>query len=137
MKKSLIPTSLVFIIVLAGSFIAKKYGLYYSYFYTDIILHLLSGFGLALLWLWFTASQLNKTVVYYSSLVTFPVFGSFIWELWEFWGWKLTPWLTRDYIPTLSDSLGDITMGLIGGLIVAIIHWYKLHHIKSKNNFWD
>lgn len=119
MRTFLIPGIIGALIVAMGSFLARSFGWYNDYWFTDIILHTISGLWLGLFFLAFTQepSKLLRSV----GTVSFAVFGSVLWEYWEYAGYLLTRSKVPFYIPQLSDTLGDITCGMVGGIFLAII----------------
>lgn len=106
--------------VLVGSYLARKYGFYNSLWYTDVILHTLSGAAFGYLALVGLNKDKVNPIFLILSLTSFAVLGSYFWELWEFSGWHLVPSDMEFYKPELSDSLGDIASGMVGGFLVAI-----------------
>lgn len=77
--------------------------------------------GLGYIWLWFIRGTRMNVFAIYISLASFAVLGSFLWEVWEASAWQIIP-ETMQYIPELNDSLLDIACGLIGGIIVGVLH---------------
>jgi hypothetical protein len=125
--------SLYFSIFLLGtvaiaSYFARAIGWYTDYWFTDVVLHTLSGVMFGSFWLWYMNKEniRNKWVVFFS-IITFAVFGSVAWEFWEFSGWKITPSHTQFYIPELDDSLNDILCGMLGSMIVSIYSYIRIN----------
>ncbi len=125
MRSHLTKALIIFIAVWLGAFISRKTGYYNSFWFTDILLHILSGVGFGFIFLALLNNQKVSKLVLSLSLVSFCVFGSYIWELWEFSGWRLIPSDLPFYNPILSDSLGDIACGMGGGLLVIIYLFLK------------
>ena len=122
MNKYLKLSLLVLLLVGLGHIISRKKAYYGDYWFADIILHVSAGVALALFWIGLAGKPKKKSE--YVSVVLFAVFGSFLWEIWEFTGLHVIP-DKLIYKPTLSDSLGDIVSGMSGGLIVSVISWLK------------
>lgn len=125
-KLLLISSTTLWIAVSIGSALSRRHGWYGTYWYTDIILHTLSGVALGLLWIGVNKKpeQTSRTL-YVVSVMSFAVFGSFIWELWEWSGLHFTPSHSQFYKPELGDTLLDITCGGTGGLAVAVTYISK------------
>jgi hypothetical protein len=122
MNKLLLSSIILWIGVSIGSALSRSYGWYGTYWYTDIILHTISGIALGLLWMSINKKHAHmSTALYIVSVVSFAVFGSFIWELWEWSGLHFTPSHSQFYKPELADTLGDIACGGTGGMVSAFI----------------
>jgi hypothetical protein len=119
MKPYTISSTACFAFVALGSFVSRHMGWYNSYWFTDIVLHTVSGVAFSLIWLGIARRSAN--LISLLGGVSFAVFGSVLWEFWEFGGWKLIGRLTPFYVPQLADTLGDISCGMIGGLLIALI----------------
>ena len=120
MNKYSYVASLIFAFVGIGTLFTRHYGWYNEYWYTDVILHTVSGIGFGCIWF-----GLNKTthVSYMGILgaISFATFGSVLWEFWEYAGWHIVPSHARYYIPELGDTLSDIFCGLCGGALSPLI----------------
>lgn len=98
-------------------------GWYQEYWFTDIILHTLSGGMFGLFWVWFTYKEAYRSKFIFLVTVTMAgVFGSFFWELWEFGGAYILPGIAIAYEPNLADSLGDIACGMLGAFVVSLVY---------------
>ena len=119
--------SLIFAIFLAlGHFLATGFGWYREYWMTDIILHTSSGVLSACIWIWLTEKHFSdRLFLACTSIVTTTLFAAFLWEVWEFGFWGIVPKIFHTYSPTLSDSLSDMSFGLLGGLIVSLFYWRR------------
>ncbi len=122
MNKYLKLSILVLLLVGIGHLISRRKSYYGDYWYADIILHVSAGVALALFWIGLAGKPRKRSD--YISAILFAVFGSFLWELWEFSGLHLVPDKII-YKPTLPDSLGDITSGMGGGVIVSIASFLR------------
>ncbi len=112
--------------VLAGSFLSRRNGWYFDYWYTDIILHIIAGIMFGFLWLLLVRkTEFRPVWLITLGAVAMAVFGSFLWEVWEMTGWRLRPDQARFYIPEIADSLSDITCGMIGGFFSAISNLFR------------
>lgn len=120
MRRYLYIGIILAIVVAAGHLAARNLGLYYTFWYTDIILHIISGVMLGCFFLWFTRrTEYSSAALKYFSVVAAATFGSFLWEVWEF-GWnRLIPEIMI-YAPTLPDSLLDIFTGFAGGVLLCL-----------------
>jgi hypothetical protein len=108
-----------------GAWIARTYGWYNGYWFTDVILHLASGVMFAYVWGFIVRKErFHSKFVYILGAVSFAAFGSVLWEVWEFYGHLLRPDVTVYYVPELGDSLQDILCGSVGSLIGAV--WARM-----------
>lgn len=110
-----------FLFLCVGTYFARAENWYYQFWYTDIVLHVLSGAMFASLWLWFVYRR-DRTLIRFETLtaVTFATFGSVLWEFWEFTSWRVLPQISAFYMPEIGDTLGDILCGIVGALIFMI-----------------
>lgn len=132
MKNYLYISAFLFGIVALGALLSRTLGWYNDYWYTDVILHTISGIALGFLWI--VISQKNHPsfwFVFTVGIVSFAVFGSVLWEFWEFAGWMITPSRTEFYLGTLNDTLLDILCGAIGGLVSAFSFFAIQFSIKK------
>jgi hypothetical protein len=117
-------TAVLFAIISVIGLCAHAFGWYQEFWYMDIILHTLSGVMFGLFWLGLTYKE--KIESNFISLLTITmagVFGSFLWELWEFGGAYILPGIAIAYTPDLADSLGDIACGMGGAFVLAVMNW--------------
>lgn len=92
--------------------------------YLDAVAHFFGGSAIALsaliLWFrwhkrqWFDASPLVRDY----AIVMTSLFVGTMWEWWEFWMQK---WTGDIYQPTMGDTMQDLFMDVIGGLLVVLI----------------
>ena len=122
MNKYLKLSFFILLLVGLGHIISRKNAYYADYWYADIFLHITAGIAMSLFWLGLAGNPSKKAD--YISIILFAVFGSFLWEIWEFTGLHVIPDKII-YKPTLSDSLGDIVSGMSGGMISALLLWFK------------
>jgi hypothetical protein len=120
MRSNFILALLLFVCVGIAALIARNYGFYNDYWFTDVILHIVSGFALGLTWIGLNRGEVKRRWMVILCAVSFAALGSVLWEFWEFSGWRITPSHTRFYIPELGDSLLDILCGLLGGAISGL-----------------
>lgn len=121
MKVRLRHLVLLFLLISLLHFLFAKQQ-WYRFYGLDLALHFLGGIGFALGWLWL--NDLLQRKVDYFSVIMFALFGSFIWELYEFSVSSLLPKLAQTaawYSPSVSDVLSDMFAGLIGGIVVSAI----------------
>ena len=112
------------VILIAIHFIARSLGLYEGKVWIDIPQHILGGILLAMIWLKIIQHQKIPKIIVFISIITFSVFGSFVWEAFEFLFWTFFPDYALSlkwFSPTVSDTLSDLFAGFIGGTIVAIL----------------
>ncbi len=126
MNKYLKLSSLLLLLIGLGHFISRREGYYVSFWYTDIILHITAGVAIGLVWIGLVGKP--KRIPDYISITLFAVFGSYLWEIWEFTGLHVIP-DKLIYIPEIGDSLGDIAAGMTGGILLSITEFFK----KSSN----
>lgn len=120
MRTYFYSSSAIFGIVTLGAWLSRTLGWYNDYWYTDVILHILSGIALGLLWV--AINQKNHNVSWFAlsvGMISFAVFGSSLWEFWEFAGWMIIPSHTQFYLGTLNDTLLDVFCGMVGGVASA------------------
>lgn len=118
MKRYFYASAFIFAIVAVGAWLSRTLGWYNDYWYTDVILHTLSGIALGLLWISINQKNVpSSSFIFYVGAISFATFGSVLWEFWEFAGWVITPSHTQFYLGTLNDTLGDIFCGAIGGIL--------------------
>lgn len=122
MNKYIKLSFLILLLVGIGHIVSRKEAYYGNYWYADIILHVSAGIAMAVFWIGLVGKPKKKSE--YISIVLFSVFGSFLWEIWEFTGLHVIP-DKLIYKPTLSDSLGDIVSGMGGGIAVSLISWIR------------
>jgi hypothetical protein len=105
---------------------ARLLGWYQEYWFTDVILHTLSGGMFALFWLSLSFEEKYRSkVIFFLTLAMAGVFGSYFWEVWEAGGTYILPGVAIAYEPNLSDTLNDIACGMFGALVIALIYWPK------------
>ncbi|MES2213901.1 MAG: hypothetical protein V4465_00710 [Patescibacteria group bacterium] len=121
MKRYWYSAAILFLIVFFGSWAARSTGLYNSLWYTDLILHSLSGAGFGLVWVALDNGREKRKWFLILGAIGFAALGSVMWEFWEFEGWRITPSHMRFYIPELGDTLGDVASGLFGGLLSGLL----------------
>ena len=115
MKKEYKFAAALFVVVAIGSFLARRFGWYADYWFTDVILHTISGVMFGLLWAGFASRTLfSSKIVFAIGMISVGVLGSFLWEVWELWGSIIFPAFTTNYVPNLADSLKDIACGMLG-----------------------
>jgi len=117
-------------VILVAHFIAVWYLLYPKFFWLDIVLHLIGGIAVALFVVIYFGDRLNATnsiVFIIISLIAWTVFAGVLWEFFE-WGFDnfvATPYDLPYSQPGLDDTMGDLAMDILGGLVVAILYIKK------------
>lgn len=116
-------TAVLFTIICVGGICAHTLGWYHEFWFADIVLHTLSGVMLGLFWIGLTYKEtVRSNLVFLLAVVMAGVFGSYVWELWEFGGAYILPGIAIAYAPDLRDCLSDIACGMVGGLLVGGIY---------------
>jgi len=117
-------------------FLAIPLGMYQgSNIWIDKPLHIMGGMAFAMIGLLVVQRKLANADLSVGGflILSFALFGSFMWELFEF---VLFSWFNeyalrlRLYSPTVKDALFDMLFGLVGGLIIALIVSMKNSHDK-------
>jgi hypothetical protein len=119
MKTNFLIGIFVFVIVGIGSLLARIFSLYDAYWFTDIILHTLSGVGFGFIWIALQKER-SSWLLLLLGCMSAAVFGSVLWEFGEYSVWKLWPPYGPFYSPRLPDAFGDILCGLIGGIFAFL-----------------
>lgn len=120
-RRYFIYSLILFSFVAVGSWFCRSLGWYTSYWYADVILHFVSGITFALCWFGMAKQCTSNSWILFLGAVGFAVFGSVLWEFWEYAGWHITPTHARFYIPELGDTLSDIFCGLSGAVFISSI----------------
>ena len=130
---------LLALLLLAGHATALRVGLYQGTVWVDMPLHFLGGAFLGISWLWILAKAKGKMgepsdFFVGISIVGFSLFGSFVWELFEY---GLLVFFTgfsesfKLYSRSVSDAFSDMALGLLGGVVAALIHSYRNKRITQ------
>lgn len=132
-----IRTIIIFTVLLTALHLSAIFsGLYQGKVWVDIPLHITGGALLGLFWVWILELPLarqkfglpSKMFIGFS-IISFALFGSFLWEVWEFLfsTFASGPALfLKIYSFTVSDTLSDMFFGMIGGIAVAIFLYKKV-----------
>lgn len=131
MRRSIYISSLLFLVVAVGSFASRHFGWYFNYWFTDIILHTISGIMFGYIWLSFTDRFSIPRALNVFIIILFAVFGSFLWELWEYAGYVFFPAHVEFYKPEIGDSLGDIASGMLGGIIAGVMNFFHTQKVNK------
>ena len=127
-----LKTIIAVIIVMTGTHIfAINYGFYTGDVWIDLPLHFTGGFLAAMMGYWAMRlrgiSELFGELNLFTScfiLVSFSLFGSLIWEIFEFSllycceSWARTGRLIS---PSVSDVLSDMSFGVAGGIFFVVL----------------
>tara|TARA_Y100000310_G_C20465506_1_gene707436 strand:+ start:246 stop:644 length:399 start_codon:yes stop_codon:yes gene_type:complete len=110
--------------------VSVVFGLYSKGIPLDKPQHILAGIVFGLIWIWLLESRKAKLTkpIFIISTISFAVFGSFLWELFEFAILNLAPSFANNfkiYSPNLAEAITDIVSGLIGGAIIGFWMAYK------------
>ncbi len=110
---------------------AVNFFLYWSYWWFDIPMHLLGGFFLGLLSLWFLVFYSQKGFAF-SQLQTLFVavlgalFVGLVWELFEY-----SAGITFNSIGSYPlDTIKDLIMDVTGGYVAYVYCFYKIYRQK-------
>lgn len=120
MNQNLSISLVVFLAVAIGSLFSRLFHLYDAYWFTDIVLHTLSGAGFGFFWFFLEKGVGSRYTAALGS-ISFAVFGSLLWEYGELGAWQFLPFYAPFYSPNFFDTVGDITCGLVGGALSALI----------------
>lgn len=133
MKHWIMSATALFVIVAIGSWLSRHFGWYNEYWFIDIALHVLSGIMFGYAWLAIAGrSKFSSIWVLTVGLISFATLASVLWEFWEFSGWRIMPSHTQFYFPVLSDTLGDLLSGMIGGVFLSIYISFKHKELMLK-----
>lgn len=113
-----IPVALL-ALVAVGHSVSKANGFYNTYQFADITLHILAGIMFGSLYIWYARKYMQPWFLIFVSAASFAVFGSYLWEIWEFYAWQIWP-ERMVYVPRFADTLGDIACGMLGGAIAPL-----------------
>ncbi len=98
-------------------FFANTFGLYeMSFVWFDNILHILTGIGFGLVWLWVFRGSLKGAIIFVVAL-------AILWELLEFGFLQLFPiyaYKLSIFSPNIGEALEDIFSNIFGVAIMAI-----------------
>jgi hypothetical protein len=125
MKGYLWASLVLFAVQIFSYAVLRPLGLYSRFWYADILLHIMAGAMFASLFIWLTRRSEFPIWLSLALSAMSAVFGSFLWELWEFGGWRLQGFEMPYYLPELGDTLGDMLAGLAGGVILFIFSRLK------------
>lgn len=111
---------LIFFILIAD-FLADKFYWNYSIWYFDIIMHLLGGFWVGLLFIYFFPhSNISTGLIF--KILFFVLFIGIGWEIYEILVNDIIVQNPFDYLDTISDICFDLS----GGLCAILYLWKKL-----------
>jgi hypothetical protein len=125
MKGNLRNAFIIFVLVWIGAYLSRRTGYYYTFWFTDVSLHILSGIGFGYIALAILGNDKLNFFRKAIFLISVGVLGSYLWEVWEFSGWHLIPTDMPFYGPILGDSLGDIGSGILGTFLLVIYLFLK------------
>ena len=118
------------VLLTALHLLAIVLGLYKGRVWVDIPLHIIGGALLGLFWIWALGRPSAREsfgspsrLFVGLSIAGFALFGSFLWEVWEFLFSIFAPepaLFLKIYSFTVSDVLSDMFFGIVGGLAVVI-----------------
>lgn len=119
---------LLLVISLFGVYLwSLQTGFYWRHPWLDLPLHFLGGAVVALFWVVVFQSELAK-MSGPSRLIFLLGATALVGVLWEFFEWALDLTLFHHLISqaTLRDTLGDLAMDLMGGLLITLFFFKKL-----------
>jgi hypothetical protein len=114
----------------------RYFGFYSIFPFLDIPLHLIGGAAIANTFILIFKSWENKSLI---SIKDKPIYVLLIVSivalfatLWEFWEFVMTQITNSVWQGNLQDTMKDFSLGLIGGLIVAIFRKYPNKNYKTN-----
>lgn len=119
---------LIVAVMITIHFSAIELGLYSGKVWIDMPLHFLGGVLLGILWLYLSKKIFSSPPSYPLTIFqtgSFALLGSFAWEALELAASKFFPVFAlqyKFYSFTVSDVISDMALGLLGGIIVAILY---------------
>lgn len=123
-----------FAVVSAGHFLAIRLGLYKGKVWVDMPLHVIGGILFGMIGAWILQALPQRFVGSPSPFILialiggFSLFGSLLWELYEFAFLSLSPgeaMRLKMYSLSTSDILSDMVMGFLGGTAFAAYFFRK------------
>jgi hypothetical protein len=127
------------VVIVAMHAMSTLLGLYEEGLPVDKPQHFLGGAALGIVWLLIVEKSRSGTVqggIFALGIVSFAVFGSFLWEVLEFLFSRAVPHLAQAsklYSPTVDDLIGDMLGGFFGGAAVAVwLLWSRCRHRGSR-----
>lgn len=111
----------------AGHFTAVAFNLYAKTpLFVDGPLHFLGGVLLGMIWLFILdiiEEPITSNLLFAASIIGFALFGSVLWEVFEFTlshAYPTLAWKYRLLSFSVDDLLSDVLLGFSGGAVVAI-----------------
>jgi len=104
------------------------FGLYEKGLPIDMPQHILGGIFFGIIWLLILQKQnltkkVSKSFIFFS-ILSFSVFGGFVWEVLEFSVWNLFPVFANNfkfYSSTVFDIMSDMISNFFGGIVIALL----------------
>lgn len=129
-----IHIALLLVLMAVIHFSAIPLGLYQGKVWIDMPLHVMGGIFFSMVGLLLFQKKLDGTSNFIKifSIISFALFGSFLWELFELGFGYLFPsgaGYFKLYSFTVSDALSDMSFGIFGGIIVSYL-FKKTRRIK-------
>lgn len=124
------------ILIFTTAMLLRYFGFYSIFPFLDIPLHLIGGAAIANTFILIFKSWENKSLI---SIKDKPIYVLLIVSivalfatLWEFWEFVMTQITNSVWQGNLQDTMKDFSLGLIGGLIVAIFRKYPNKNYKTN-----
>lgn len=136
-QKLFIQQFILIAIIAILHFLALRFYFYWTFWWSDIIMHFLGGLwvGLIVLWFFFFSGFVYKNInlVRQSKIflitITSVIIVGVLWEVWEVW----EVWARLVFINEAGyflDTSLDIVMGILGGIVAFI---YAKKYLKNKD----
>lgn len=117
-------------------FLGKMYNIYVVFPWWDLFLHFISGILIGIVGLWLLSFLVSQNIFKNLSPIFKAIYvfiiatsSSALWEIFEFAGDRLLGFNSQ--LNSLVDTMGDICICVLGGLIISIMV-YKFY---KKNKF--
>ena len=117
-------------------FVSAKAAFYPTYPRFDIVTHFFGGMAAAIFFTVFFERDLKKTNVFFTAVFIFvsTAMAGVVWEFFEWWMdnflMPIVPGMRLSQF-SLDDTLGDLVVDLLGGLVVAAAFLATKHFGKK------
>lgn len=136
MKKAIIALVIIFLVNIASMY----YGWYLRFFWSDMILHFLGGFFVAMFMAYYLKDNLRESKL--KNILILVGVTIFVGVVWEFAEYIANQTLTEPiysnfkihfyFIGDLDDTINDLAMDVLGALVFSTL-WLK----TKINNLLD
>ncbi len=132
---------LVLAIALFGlTYVGVGRGWFRGMYFIDMPLHVIGGVIIALFWWWITSRfkiTLGRLIGTLASFVGFSAIVNLLWEAYEYITWEYFAEVTPRwelFAPTVSDVLLDLSLAILGSLLVAIVYCLYRRKLEKLNS---